>query len=165
MYFSFFPYRKIRIRKVLLNVTILKCGWFHVKAYLLHKTCSIQTNSVSFHQPNIWKKIVYMFVSFLKHVSHYCYTRWDQKFGKFIAFSAETTIHNSHYSMCSIKLWAKDYPHTGHFGSVTYNRIQHCLANVLQLLWTNSVSFHINQIQKKIGCMSASFLKHVSHYC
>ena len=31
-------------------------------------------------------------------------------------FSAETTIHNSQYNMCSIKLWAKDYPHAGHLG-------------------------------------------------
>ena len=57
------------------------------------------------------KKIVYIFVSFLKQTSYYCYMRWEQKFGKFIAFSTKTTIHNSQYNMRSIKLWAKDYPH------------------------------------------------------
>ena len=58
-----------------------------------------------------------MFVSFLRNVSHYCFMRWDQKFGKCIVFfSAETTIHNSQYNMCSTKLRAKDYPHAGHLG-------------------------------------------------
>ena len=94
---------------------LLKCKHKHwieiLHVCLLHKRCPIQTNSVSFHQPNIWKKIVHIFVSFLKQTSYYCYMRWEQKFGKFIAFSTKTTIHNSQYNMTSINLWAKDYPH------------------------------------------------------
>ena len=71
------------------------------------------------------------------------FIRCGQKFGKcFVFFSAEATIHNSQYIMCSVKLRAKDYPHADHFRSLIYNRIQHCLTNVLQLLCTNSVSFH-----------------------
>ena len=83
-----------------------------------------------------------MFVSFPKHESHYCYVRLDQEFGKFIAFPAKTTIFNSQYNICSIKLRAIDYLHAAHFRSVTYNIIKHCLVNVLQLLCTNSVFFH-----------------------
>ena len=50
-----------------------------------------------------------------------------------------------------------DYPHAVHFRSVAYNRIQHCPANVVQLLCTNSVSFHQPDI-KNIVCMLGSFL-------
>ena len=32
------------------------------------------------------KKIMYMFVSFFKNVSHYCFMRWRQKFRKCIVF-------------------------------------------------------------------------------
>ena len=125
---------------------------------LLHKPCPIQTNSVSFQEPNIWKKIVNMFVSFLNKCPIIAiWGRWDQKFGKFIAFSAETTIHNSQYNTRAIKLWAKDYPHGPHFRSVTYNRIR---ANVLQLLI--ALILWLKKKKKKIMCMFASFLKHVS---
>ena len=40
-----------------------------------------------------------MFASFLKHVYHYCYMRWGQKFGKFTLFSTETTVHNNNVLM------------------------------------------------------------------
>ena len=54
---------------------LLKCKHKHwieiLHVCLLHKRCPIQTNSVSFHQPNIWKKIVHIFVSFLKQTSYY----------------------------------------------------------------------------------------------
>ena len=82
-----------------------------------------------------------MFVSFSK-LSHYCYLRWGQEFGKFIVFPAETNIFNSQYNMCSIKSRAIDYLHAAHFRSVTHNIIKHCLASMLQLLCTISVSFH-----------------------
>ena len=40
----------------------------------------------------------------MKKDYYYCYMRWEQKFGKFIAFSTKTTIHNSQYYMSSINL-------------------------------------------------------------
>ena len=76
----------------------------------------------------------------------YCFLRWDHQ-------------TSSQYNMCSIKLWAKDYPHAGYFRCLTYNRIQHCLANVLQLLCTNFVFFHQPNLTKKYSVHVCLVLK------
>jgi len=60
---------------------------------LLHKTCPIQTNSVSFHQPNIWKKIESVHVCLVLKTcvplllyevgpeiwKIYCFFRWNRE--------------------------------------------------------------------------------------
>ena len=139
-----------------LACAILKCVNLIISLYVNLHEMSLLPNILAHLLKlniNIGSKS-YMFVSFIKHVPfqpiRYLFINqiyekrqctslskcpiiatWGgtRKSGKLIAFSAKTTIYNSQYNMCSIKLWAKDYSHEAHFRSVTYNRIQQVFKN------------------------------------
>ena len=79
------------------------------------------------HTP--FKLILYLFINqiYKKYSVHVClvlkkcvplllYEVGPEIWKMYCFFSAETTIHNSQYNMCSTKLRAKDYPHAGHLG-------------------------------------------------
>ena len=74
---------------------------------LVLKTYHIETNSVSFHEPNIKKGSVHVCL-----VLKTCVPLWLYEVGPEIwtiyAFFLWTTVHNSHYKMCSIKLWGRN---------------------------------------------------------